>query len=319
MNFVDTAKVYLKAGDGGDGCNSFERLKSGRRGRPNGGPGGKGGDIIFEADINVHTLLDFHYRQHFKAKKGSHGGSNHKAGAQGEDCIIKVPPGTIIYDYYSKEILRDLDHPGLRVCICKGGSGGKGNTFARQATEGEEGESRVVLLELKLIADVGIIGYPNAGKSTLLSHITNAKPKIADYPFTTKEPILGVVKYRDREIVVADIPGLIDGAHRGRGLGHRFLRHIERARLLLHLLDMAGAEERDPVEDYLRLNIELKLYSSTLVNKPQIIVANKMDVGDNAVENLKRFKRHIRKKVVPISAQTGMGLKTLLGEICRRI
>lgn len=248
--FIDTAKLYLKAGGGGDGCDSFERDQAGRKMRTNGGPGGKGGGIFFKVDENVRTLLDFQYRQHFEADRGSHGSSNNKKGAFGADRFIKIPTGTVIKDFATGGILADLVNPGETFLACKGGEGGSGNSRYRPAGEGQKGEEKTILLELKLIADVGIVGYPNAGKSTLISRISKARPKIADYPFTTKEPVLGVVRFKNFEFVVADIPGLIEGAHAGKGLGDKFLRHIERTKILVHLLDMAAFSPRDPIADY---------------------------------------------------------------------
>jgi len=315
---IDTARIYIKAGDGGDGCDSFERDQSGRKMRPNGGPGGNGGAIIFKADENVRTLLDFQYRQHFEAKRGSHASSNNKKGAFGEDRVILIPPGTIIRDFGTKKALADLVKAGESFPACKGGEGGSGNSRFRTAEEGAKGEEKIVLLELKLIADVGIVGYPNAGKSTLISRISKARPKIADYPFTTKEPILGVVRFKDNDFVVADIPGLIEGAHAGKGLGDKFLRHVERTKVLIHLIDMSGLSQRDPVKDYTQLNEELRLYSDILVKKPQIIAANKMDVGATAKEALKKFKPAVKKKkIIPISAKNGEGLNDLLSEVSK--
>lgn len=313
--FIDTAKIYLKGGDGGDGCNSFERDLAGRKMRPNGGPGGKGGDIIFEVDENVHTLLDFQYRRHFEAGRGSHGSSNNKKGAFGTDCIIKVPAGTIVKNLDNNTSLADLVKVGEAFLVCKGGKGGVGNSRYRPSEKGEKGEEKTVLLELKLIADVGIVGCPNAGKSTLISCISKARPKIADYPFTTREPVLGVVRFKGYEFVVADIPGLIEGAHSGKGLGDKFLRHIERTKVLIHLVDMSGLSQRDAAEDYRKLNKELGLYSKVLIEKPQIIVANKMDVGKTAKEALKKFKATLKKrKVIQISALKKEGLDELLLE-----
>lgn len=318
--FVDEAKIYIKAGDGGDGCNSMHRDRYHRYGRPDGGDGGKGADIIFEADQNIHTLLDFQYRQHFKADSGSHGSSNHKKGRYGPDLHIKVPPGTIIKEAGSGLVLRELINPGDHVAIARGGEGGKGNSRHRSAEPGALGEEKTVILELKLIADAGIVGYPNAGKSTLISAISSARPKIADYPFTTKAPVLGVVKVHEgASLVVAEIPGLIEGAHEGRGLGDRFLRHIERTKVLIHLIDAASCEGRDPYKDYLNLNRELRLYSRELVKKPQLIALNKTDLGQ-AKENIKRFKRHMRgKKVFLISAVTREGIKELLNAVYKNV
>ncbi|MCX5715370.1 MAG: GTPase ObgE [Candidatus Omnitrophica bacterium] len=318
--FIDIAKIYLKAGDGGNGCDSFERDRSGKKMRSNGGPGGKGGDIFFKVDENVHTLRDFQYRQHFESKRGGYGSSNNKTGAEGDDCVIKVPPGTIIRNFENGSILADLVKPGEAFLVCKGGKGGSGNSRFRAADKGLPGEEKTVQLELKLIADVGIIGYPNAGKSTLISRISHARPKIADYPFTTKEPVLGVAHSGDFEFVVADIPGLIEGAHAGRGLGDQFLRHIERTKLLVHLVDMVPYDNKTPFENYKGLNKELGLYSKALIEKPQIIVANKMDAGKPAKDGLARFKKSLRgKKVIPISALKAQGMEEFLKEAARAL
>ena len=318
--FVDEAKIYVKAGDGGDGCNSMYRDRTQRYGRPDGGEGGKGGDVVFEASPNIHTLLDFQYRQHFKAPSGSHGSSNHKKGRYGEDLLILVPPGTIIKDVGTGLLLRELVHPADRVIIARGGEGGCGNSRHRSAEAGALGEEKTVILELKLIADAGIVGYPNAGKSTLISKISSARPKIADYPFTTKAPVLGVVKIREgASLVVAEIPGLIEGAHQGRGLGDRFLKHIERTKVIIHLIDIAACECRDPYKDYVNLNKELKLYSKELIKKPQFIALNKSDL-EPALDLTKKFKRHIRgTKVFSISAVTGLGIKELLSAVYKKV
>lgn len=318
--FVDQAKIYVKAGDGGDGCNSMYRDRYHRYGRPDGGDGGKGGNAIFEVDKNVQTLLDFQYRQHFKASSGGHGSSNHKTGRSGSDLHIKVPPGTIIKDAGGGLVLRELIRPHDHVIIAKGGEGGKGNSKSRQAKPGSSGEEKTVVLELKLIADVGIVGYPNAGKSTLISKISSAHPKIADYPFTTKVPVLGVVRIHEgATFVAAEIPGLIEGAHHGKGLGDRFLRHIERTKVLIHLIDIAACECRDPYKDYLNLNKELKLYSKELLSEPQFIALNKCDL-DSAKDNIKNFKKHLRgKKIFAISAATGEGVKELLSAVYKEV
>lgn len=318
--FVDEAKIYIKAGDGGDGCNSMFRDLYHRFARPDGGEGGKGADIIFEADQNTHTLLDFQYRQHFKADSGTHGSSNHKKGRYGEDLRVKVPPGTVIKDAQTGLVLRELVKAGDRVIVAKGGEGGHGNSKRRAAAPGALGEEKTVILELKLIADVGIVGYPNAGKSTLISRISSARPKIADYPFTTKAPVLGVVKIHEgASIVVAEIPGLIEGAHLGKGLGDRFLKHVERTKVLIHLVDIAACECRDPYEDYRKLNKELKLYSKELIKKPQFVALNKSDI-EEAKENIKKFKKHLRGKIIfPISAVTGAGVKELLNAVYKKI
>ena len=313
--FPDYARIRLKAGGGGDGCSSIYRDKYNRRGTPDGGPGGKGGDVIIRADSNIHTLLDFNYRRHITAERGAHGGSNNKKGRSGSDLTVLVPPGTIIRSAADNLVLRDLVRQGDEVVIVKGGWPGRGNSGGREATRGAPGEEREVILELKLIADVGIVGYPNSGKSTLISKISSARPKIADYPFTTKEPVLGVVKlYDDASFVVADIPGLIEGAHHGRGLGDRFLRHIERTRALIHLVDISGQEGRTPWDDYSVVVKELKLYSRELAGRPQIIALNKTDLP-GSTENIKAFRRHTRKKTYDISALTGDGVKKMLNEV----
>ena len=318
--FIDEVRIYVKAGKGGDGCNSFYRDKWNRLGRPDGGPGGKGGDIVFKADGNVHTLLDFQYRQHFEADGGGHGSSNHKKGRSGLDRLIKVPPGTIIKDAEKDLILRDLVKAGDEVTIAKGGAAGRGNSKNRTNEKGAPGEEKTLRLELKLIADVGIIGYPNAGKSTLISKLSSAHPKIASYPFTTKEPVLGVVKVGDgAHFVVAEIPGLIEGAHAGRGLGDKFLKHIERTKVLIHLVDAASFEGRDPYSDYVNLNKELKLYSRELMKKPQVIALNKADLP-SAEEHIAKFKKHLpRKKVVVLSGLTGIGLKELTATVYKKL
>jgi len=318
--FVDEAKICIKGGDGGDGCNSMYRDRYHKFARPDGGNGGKGADVIFEADPNIHTLLDFQYRQHFKAISGNHGSSNHKKGRYGEDLRIKIPPGTIIKNAQTGLVLRELVKAGERVIAAKGGEGGHGNSRHRSATRGAPGEEKKVILELKLIADVGIVGYPNAGKSTLISRISSARPKIADYPFTTTAPVLGVVKIHEgASIVVAEIPGLIKDAHLGKGLGDKFLKHIERTKILIHLVDIAACECRNPYEDYANLNRELKLYSKELMKKPQFVALNKVDIEESK-ENIKKFKRHMRgKKVFPISTITGEGVKELLSAVYKKI
>jgi len=318
--FIDEARIYVKAGDGGDGCNSMYRDRVNRIGSPDGGFGGDGGSIIFEASTNIHTLLDFQFRQHFWAESGLNGSSNHKKGRRGGDTHIKVPPGTIIRDAGTGLLLRDLTRPGDNVIIVKGGEGGSGNSRGREASKGAPGEEKTVELELKLIAEVGIIGYPNAGKSTLISKISAARPKIASYPFTTKEPVLGMVKlHTGHSILVADIPGLIEGAHKGRGLGHKFLRHIERTRILVHIVDIAAIDCRDPYSDYVNTNNELKEYSEELAKRPQIVVLNKIDCPQSE-DNIKAFrKRFGRKKFLKISAITGEGIKELLAEFSKKV
>lgn len=311
--FVDTAKIIVSAGHGGRGCESFEP-KGGRKKSPSGGDGGKGGDVILLAEENCVTLLDFYYKRDFRAERGGPGGSNNKKGNNGKDLLLKIPPGTVVIDALSGFKLRDLKKPGERVVVVKGGAGGKGNIGGKTVTNGEPGETRELILELRLIADCGIVGLPNVGKSTLLSKLTRAHPKIAPYPFTTKTPHLGVVKdpSRNRSLIMADIPGLIEGAHEGKGLGDRFLRHVERTSFLLHLIDMSGSEGREPLEDYQTLHRELLSYGHGLSEKPKVIVANKMDIP-SAKGNLVRFQKNLSpQKVIPISALSGEGLRGLV-------
>ena len=319
--FIDETRVRITAGSGGDGCNSFykDRFHRSRKGRPDGGFGGGGGDVVFRADSNVRTLLDIQYRQHIIAHSGTNGSSNHKKGSRGADTVVLVPPGTLIRDFSTGLVLRDLVNPGDGAVVARGGAGGHGNSRGREALKGAPGEEKEVKLELKLMADVGIVGYPNAGKSTLISKISSARPKIADYPFTTKEPVLGVVRiYEGEDLVVADIPGLIEGAHAGRGLGHKFLRHIERTKVLIHLIDIAGRDGRDPWADYIKLNEELKLYNKELGAKPQVLALNKVDDPDSR-KAISAFRKHYgRKKFFPVSAITGEGLRQLLDEVYKR-
>ncbi len=309
--FIDTTRIQLKAGDGGNGCNSFLRTSPSTRGKPNGGPGGGGGDIIVIADRNIQTLLDFRYQQHFTADRGLHGSSNTKKGRSGAERIIRVPPGTVIIDSKTRKVLRDLSENNQRVVVARGGDGGKGNSRFRPSTKGEPGEELEVILELKLIAEVGIVGYPNAGKSTLISSISKTRPKVASYPFTTKAPMLGVVRTDKKDFIIADIPGLIKGAHAGKGLGHTFLKHVERTKILLHLVDLAGVDGRDPVQDYKSLSEELGLYSKKLLKKKQIIALNKIDLPE-AAGNLERFKSNVSDKVYLVSALEKRGLADLL-------
>ena len=323
MQFVDYVKIHVKAGDGGRGCVSFRREKFVPRGGPDGGDGGRGGHIIFRATNALNTLLDQTYHREYGAQRGQHGMGKKMHGKNGEDLIIPVPVGTILKDSETQDVLRDLDGNGMEVIIAKGGRGGLGNShFAtptrqapRYAQPGEEGEERWLTLELKLLADVGLIGLPNAGKSTLLSVISSAKPKIADYPFTTLKPILGVVKLEDyTSFVVADIPGLIEGAHKGVGLGFQFLRHVERTSILLHLVDISETGTGDPVEDFEKINKELELYSPELLRKPQAVAGTKLDIAGNG-ERLDRLQKYceIRKiDFFPVAAVTGNGVKALL-------
>ncbi len=312
--FVDEARIFLKAGDGGKGCESFYSDKLTRYPRPDGGNGGRGGDISFVADPKIQTLLDFRFRQHYKAERGGHASSKGKRGKNGEDLILKVPVGTLIWDPKYELLIKDLTRTGQLVTVVKGGAGGRGNQHNRTPTPPGLGQERIVRLELKLIADVGLIGFPNAGKSTLISNISKVKSKIANYPFTTKQPILGFVSGEKCSFIVADLPGLIEGAHAGRGLGDRFLRHAERTKILVHVLDMAGSEGRDPRDDYAKINEELEAYSDELIMKERLVVANKMDLAE-AKENLKEFRRKYKMKVYPISALQKEGLNQLVGAI----
>jgi GTP-binding protein len=316
--FIDQAKIYVKGGDGGKGCNSFYRDKYTRFGIPNGGDGGKGSDIIIRADRNLYTLLDFKYNRHFYGQHGGHGSSNNKKGRNASDIIIRVPLGTTVRDVKTGCILRDLDKDQQDFIVVKGGKGGIGNKRRDEATLGERGEEKELVFDLKLIADVGIVGFPNAGKSTLISNISNAHPKIAPYPFTTKSPVLGLVKAPDKNFILADIPGLIEGSSYGKGLGDKFLRHIERTKILIHLIDMSGFEGRDPLADYKAINIELKNYSKEVAKKAQFIAANKMDL-ETADSNLKRFRKSVKKKVYPISALQKQGLEELIEAVSKRL
>lgn len=316
MHFADESEIKVKAGRGGHGCASFRREKFVPKGGPDGGNGGDGGNVIFEADENMNTLVNFVSKKHFSAKNGSSGQGKNKAGKHGEDMILKVPMGTLIYDKSTGNLIADLLEHGQQVIGARGGLGGKGNsnfaTSVRQAPDfaelGEPGEEREVKMELKLIADVAIIGYPSVGKSTLISRISNARPKIADYPFTTLVPNLGVVKVGDSDFVVADIPGLIEGAHEGKGLGVEFLRHIERTKVLVHLLDITRDNLRD---DYKKLNQELKLYSKELAKKPQIVVVNKIDASIPEInDDIK--KKFSKENPLFISAVSGEGIDNFL-------
>jgi len=316
--FIDQAKICVKGGRGGKGCSSLYRDKYTRRGIPDGGNGGRGADIIIKADRNLRTLLDFQYNRHFFGLNGGHGSSKNKKGRNAPALIIKAPCGTAIKDAKTGCLLRDLDQDQEEVIAAYGGKGGFGNQRHREATLGEAGEEKELLLDLKLLADAGLVGFPNVGKSTLISSISNAHPKIASYPFTTKSPVLGVVKASGSSFVIADVPGLIEGSSCGRGLGDKFLRHIERTRILVHLVDMAGFEGRDPVSDYKTINKELKDYSREVYRKPQIIAANKMDL-EGAALNLERFKQVIKKKVYPISALKKEGLEELVEAIRKKL
>ena len=316
--FIDSAKINVRAGNGGKGCQSLYRDKYQRAGRPDGGDGGKGADIVMRADRNMLTLLDFQHHRHFFGSHGGHGSSNHKRGKAAVDVIIRVPLGTIIKDEASGSILRDLNEDGTCVVVARGGKGGIGNWHRQEATLGEPGEDKILILDLKLLADVGVVGFPNSGKSTLVASISNAHPKIAAYPFTTLAPVLGVVNAASKRFVVADIPGLIAGAWEGRGLGDKFLKHIERTKIIIHLVDMSGYEGRDPVEDYKNINLELKNYSKEVYKKKQVLCANKMDLP-GAKENLKRFKSKVKKAIIAISAQEKINLGELIDEVAKKI
>jgi GTPase len=330
MQFVDYAKIHVKAGDGGRGCVSFRREKYVPMGGPNGGDGGRGGHIIIKASAELNTLLDQRYRKEYKAGRGEHGKGSNKHGKNADDMIILVPVGTIVKDDESGEIIADLDHADAEFTAAKAGRGGLGNsnfaTATRQAPKfaqpGEEGEEKMLVLELKLLADVGLIGLPNAGKSTLISVISSAKPKIADYPFTTLVPNLGVVKYKDRKsFVVADIPGLIEGAHSGAGLGFQFLRHVERTSILLHLVDVSDITPGDPVDDFEKINQELVLYSPELITKPMAVVGTKLDLAYEK-KRLKLLEKYCKKKKLDffgISSVSDVGVEKLLIYLANKI
>ncbi|OGX34958.1 MAG: hypothetical protein A3C36_07335 [Omnitrophica WOR_2 bacterium RIFCSPHIGHO2_02_FULL_52_10] len=314
MIFVDEARIFVQGGDGGKGCESYYRDKFMRYPRPDGGDGGKGGDVVVRANRGLRTLLDYRFKQHYTAQRGGHASSKGKKGKDGKDSVLHVPVGTLIRDFGTKLLIRDLATDGQSVIIAKGGRGGIGNQRSKTLVPPRSGETRTVTLELKLIADVGIIGFPNAGKSTLISGISRVKSKVAAYPFTTKQPILGIVEEDDFSFVIADLPGIIEGAHLGKGLGDRFLRHAERTKILLHLVDMAGTEGRNPVEDYGKVNHELEAYGEPLASKRRLIVANKMDLLQ-AQDHLKQFQKEINEEVIPVSALGKNGLEALLCKI----
>jgi GTP-binding protein len=321
--FVDQIDIFVKGGDGGAGCVSFRREKYVPRGGPDGGDGGDGGSVWLDADPALTTLLDFHYKRHYHAERGTHGEGSNRHGATGQDLVLRVPIGTVVTDRATGELIGDLAVPGQRVLAIAGSRGGRGNArFAsstnrapRRADLGRPGPERWLHLELKLLADVGVVGFPNAGKSTLVSRLSAARPKIADYPFTTLEPTLGIVRADDeRSFVIADLPGLIPGAAAGKGLGHQFLRHTERTRLLLHVLDLDPQTGRDPLDDHAALNRELLAYSSELAARPQLVVANKSDLPE-AAPRRERIERHCAARELPffvISAATGAGLADLV-------
>lgn len=321
--FIDRARIYVEAGDGGDGMSSFRREKFVEKGGPNGGNGGRGGNVIMVADKNLNTLIDFRYKRKYIAKRGGQGGTKNCTGVRGWDCIVKVPMGTLVRDDATGAIMADLTEDGQEYVIAKGGRGGKGNacyvtstnrapTFAEK---GEPGENRWVKLELKLLADVGLVGYPSVGKSSIIAQVSAARPEIAAYHFTTLTPVLGVVRLdEERSFVLADIPGLIEGASEGVGLGHDFLRHVDRTKVLLHVIDVAGVDGRDPIDDFEKINHELKQYSERLARRKQVVVANKMDLPD-AQENFEKLKEYVEAKgyeIFKASAATGEGLRELM-------
>ena len=331
--FVDTAKVFVKGGDGGDGIIAFRRELYVPEGGPAGGDGGNGGNVVFRVDEGLRTLMDFRYRKHFKAERGENGRNKSQNGANAEDLVVRVPPGTVIVDDDTKEVIADLTRHGQEVIVARGGRGGRGNIrFATAknpapyiAEKGEEGEERWIVLELKVMADVGLVGFPSVGKSTLLSVVSSARPKIAAYHFTTLTPNLGVVRVEEgRSFVMADLPGLIEGAHEGVRLGHDFLRHIERTRVIAHVVDMSAGEGRDPYEDWKAINKELELYNPKLASRPQVVVANKMDMP-GAEDHLAAFRQrlaadgHADMRVFPISAAAGQGVKELVFHLAEMV
>lgn len=328
--FIDLAEITVKAGDGGNGRVSFHREKYVAAGGPDGGDGGDGGNLIFQADKHLRTLADFRYRRSYKAERGEDGGQRKCFGKKGEDLVVRVPCGTLVKDKETGLILADITKDGQTEIIAKGGKGGKGNvhfaTSTRQipnfAKNGTPGEERTIILELKLLADVGLVGYPNVGKSTLLAAVSSARPKIANYHFTTLSPNLGVVSMGEGEsFVMADIPGLIEGAHEGVGLGHDFLRHVERTRILIHVLDIAGLDGRDPIADFHTINSELEKYNPELAKRPQIIAANKVDVltSPDVLKGFTSSMEQLGYRVFPISAATGAGVKELVNYVYEQV
>lgn len=329
--FIDRTKVFVKAGKGGNGCISFRRERYVPNGGPDGGDGGRGGNVIFRVDEGQESLIDVHYQQHLTARNGENGSGRDKTGAGAEDLIVLLPRGTVVHDCETQEILADLSEPNQEWIAAKGGRGGLGNTHFKtpenrapyKSTPGTEGEERVYMLELKSIADVGLVGFPNAGKSTLLSSISNARPKTASYPFTTLNPIIGIVKFPDFfRLRIADIPGLIDGASENVGLGHDFLRHIERCKILIYVLDVAGVDQRNPYEDLLTLQQELELYQPGLSQRASLIVANKIDhpeYQDVIKENLVQLREKTNLPIFEISALEKKQLGKLVNELRRKI
>jgi GTP-binding protein len=322
--FVDECVIKAAAGDGGRGCIAFRREKYEPWGGPNGGDGGRGGDVILVGDDDTNNLIAYKYKPHWKAERGEHGLGKDCTGREGEPVVLKLPLGTVVTDEATGQVVAEMTADGQRVVLCKGGNGGWGNTHFKTSTNpGLPGEQGVYRLVLKSIADVGLVGFPNAGKSSLTNAITKARPKTAAYPFTTLHPQIGVIDYPDdpkghRRLLLADIPGLIEGASENRGLGHRFLRHIERCALLLLIVDMAGADNRDPREDYRHLLHELELYDPKLLDKPRLVAANKMDL-EGAAASLAKFKRRHRVDAIEISCLTGAGLERLKTELLKRV
>jgi GTP-binding protein len=326
MKFLDRAKIYIRSGDGGSGAATFRREKFIEYGGPNGGDGGRGGDVWVEAVDGLNTLIDYRYRQHFKAQRGTDGMGQNRTGPSGEDVVLKVPVGTQVFDEDGEVMLADLTEVGQRVLLAKGGNGGFGNTHfksstnraPRRANKGQPGEEMWIWLQLKLIADAGLIGLPNAGKSTMLAAVTSAKPKIADYPFTTLNPILGVVKIDGHEFVLADIPGLIEGAHMGVGLGHRFLGHVERCAVLLHLID---ATQDDPAGAYFTVRAELEAYDEILVEKPEIVALNKIDaIPQEQLDEMRAsLEEEIGKPVHLVSGAAGIGVQQIMRELFKLV
>jgi GTPase len=330
--FVDRAKIYIKSGKGGDGAVTFRREPYVPEGGPDGGDGGKGGDIVFMADRNLRTLMDFKYKKKYEAQAGQNGMKKKRFGKAGEDLIIKVPLGTVIIDEESGLVMKDLTEDGQSFVAAKGGKGGRGNTnfknSVRQAPNfaeaGGAAKERNVILELKLIADVGLVGFPNVGKSSLLANSTSAQPKIANYHFTTIDPNLGVVQLYDDSFVMADIAGIIEGASQGLGMGFKFLKHIERTKVLIHVVDVSGCEGRDPIDDFDKINSELAAYSQRILKKPQIVAANKIDLLADGEEDegylaFKKYVEELGYKVFPISAPIGTGVKELLAEALKEL
>ena len=326
--FLDQTKISIKAGDGGSGCMAFRREKYVPRGGPSGGDGGRGGHVYLESTLRHNTLIQFRYKHIFEAERGEHGMGSNCHGRDGKDLIIQVPVGTMVYDEDLQEMVHDFAHPDERILFCVGGRGGRGNAqFAtstnrapRRWETGFPGELRVLRLELKLLADVGLVGFPNVGKSTLISRISAARPKIGDYPFTTLQPNLGVVELEDfKSFVVADMPGLIEGAHLGHGLGLQFLKHIERTKLLVHLVDLSDQHGRDPVEDFEKVNRELNEFNDTMLKKPMILVGSKLDAMDDPkrLEKLKLLAKSKGLEFQSISAATGVGIQDLKNKVAQ--